>query len=74
MDQFTQQPQPQMQTLNSQLNNLKAMANGNASGLIAYLKQTNPDFAAFARSVEGKTPQQAFAERGLDYSQFAKIL
>lgn len=89
MDQFSSRhqqpqqsatPQPQvpqqqmMQVLGSRLNSIKQAANGDASGFINYMKQTNPDFAAFAQSMQGKTPEQAFSEFGLDYSQFSGIL
>jgi hypothetical protein len=50
------------------------MTNGDASGFIEYLSQTDPDFAAFAQGMRGKTPQQAFAEFGLDYSQFSNLI
>lgn len=50
------------------------MANGDAGGFMRYLTQTNPQFAQFAQRMQGKTPEQAFAEFGLDYSQFRGIL
>ena len=34
------------------------------------LYQGNPQFRQFADSMQGKTPEQAFQEQGLDYSQF----
>ena len=37
------------------------------------LYQSNPQFRAFAEQMRGKDPQQAFQERGLDYSQFQGI-
>ena len=37
------------------------------------LYQSNPQFRAFADSMRGQDPQQAFQERGLDYSQFQNI-
>ena len=37
------------------------------------LYNTNPQFKAFADSMQGKTPEQAFQENGLDYSQFQNI-
>lgn len=60
--------------LGQRLNSIKQAANGDANGLINYMMQTNPDFAAFAQSMQGKTPEQAFREFGLDYSQFVGIL
>ena len=74
MSQFQQQtPTPQQSIINN-FNSVKQAANGNASALIEYMKQTNSDFAAFANSMQGKTPEQAFKEFGLDYSQFKGIL
>lgn len=35
--------------------------------------QSNPQFRQFADSMRGKTPEQAFQENGLDYSQFQNI-
>lgn len=35
--------------------------------------QSNPQFKQFADSMQGKTPEQAFQEQGLDYSQFQNI-
>lgn len=77
MDQFSNQPsQPQvpMHELSDKLNKIKSLAGGDASGFISYMSQTNPQFAEFANRLRGKTPEQAFAEFGLDYSQFRGIL
>ena len=35
--------------------------------------QSNPQFRQFADSMQGKTPEQAFREQGLDYSQYQNI-
>ena len=61
-------------TLASRLDSIKRMSNGDAMGFMSYLSQTNPQFRAFAQSMQGKTPEQAFAEYGLDYSQFSGLL
>ena len=77
MDQFSQHPQqsvPRQQDLTSKFNNIKSMAGGDASGFVMYMAQTNPQFASFAHNLVGKTPEQAFAEYGLDYSQFKGFL
>ena len=37
------------------------------------LYQNNPQFRQFADSMRGKTPEQAFQEYGLDYSQFMNV-
>lgn len=35
--------------------------------------QSNPKFRQFADSMQGKSPEQAFQEQGLDYSQYQNI-
>ena len=35
--------------------------------------QSNPQFRQFADSMQGKTPEQAFQEQGLDYSQYQNM-
>lgn len=35
--------------------------------------QSNPQFRQFADSMKGKTPEQAFRENGLDFSQFSNL-
>lgn len=35
--------------------------------------QTIPKFRELADSVQGKTPEQAFQEKGLDYSQYQNV-
>lgn len=37
------------------------------------LYRSNPTFRQFADSMQGKTPEQAFQEQGLDYEQFRNI-
>lgn len=76
MDQFQRQTcqTPPAQALASRLNGIRQATQGNVSGFIEYMRNTNPDFAAFFQSIQGKTPEQAFAEYGLDYSQFRGIL
>ncbi|MBO5629404.1 MAG: hypothetical protein J5965_10065 [Aeriscardovia sp.] len=37
------------------------------------LYQGNPQFRAFADSVRGMTPEEAFQSKGLDYSQYQNI-
>ena len=73
MDQF-RPAQSSLAMLGNRFSSIRQAANGDASGLIAYMRQTNPEFDAFARSMQGKTPEQAFSEFGLDYSQFSSLL
>ena len=47
---------------------LRAM--GPSSAVFRQMYSTNPQFRAFANSVRGKTPEQAFNENGLDFSAF----
>ena len=70
MQQF-QQPQA---SLAERMSLIKGMAKGDANWLISYLMQINPDFRSFMGTVQGKTPQQAFQEHGLDFSQFSGLL
>ncbi len=37
------------------------------------LYHSNPQFRNFADSMQGKTPEQAFQEQGLDYNQFRDV-
>lgn len=55
------------------VNALKSASQGNPQALYAHLYQTNPQFRTFADSVKDKTPEQAFQENGLDYSQVRKF-
>lgn len=71
MDQFRTQQQSQ---LADRVRAVKGMAQGNPSALMQTLMQTNPRFAQFVAQNQGKTPEQAFREHGLDYSQIAGLL
>ena len=49
---------------------MAAMRDMAMMGPQAYIERnlaSNPDFVAFAQSMSGKTPQEAFAERGLNF-------
>lgn len=58
------QPSPQMQ--GGQGNFLERM-------LFNKMYQGNPQFRAFADSVRGMTPEQAYQQQGLDYNQYRNI-
>ena len=58
--------QPNQQPLGGPANIMQQM-------IFNTLYQSNPQFRAFADSVKGQDPQQAFQERGLDYSQFQNM-
>ena len=36
--------------------------------------QTNPQFRDFANSMKGKSPEQAFQERGFDFNSFKGMI
>lgn len=77
MDQFRQQqptPYQRAQLLGDRLKSVRGMLGGDPSSFVGYLMQSDPQFAGFVRSVQGKTPQQAFAEHGLDFGQFSGLL
>lgn len=63
------QPNPQGNNLINAINNAKQMMQGNPQDLFNNMMQSNPQFRAFAESMKGKTPEQAFSERGLDFNQ-----
>ncbi len=63
------------QNSNRQGNTLLAMINqakgmGPSNVVFAQMYQSNPQFRQFADSMQGKTPEQAFRENGLDFNQF----
>jgi hypothetical protein len=72
MQQFNQQP-PSNQFL-SQLTMLKQMLGNDPSSFMQSLMQTNPAFAKFVADNQNKTPEQAFRENGLDFSQIKQLL
>ena len=43
---------------------------GSPQAAFKTLYQQNPQFRQFADSMQGKTPEQAFRENGLDFGQF----
>lgn len=51
------------------INSLKSAAQGNPQALFNDMMQNNPQFRAFAQSMQGKTPEEAFREHGLDFNQ-----
>lgn len=57
----------------SAVNALKSASNGNPQALYSHLYQVNPQFRAFADSMQGKTPEQAFGENGFDFGQVRDI-
>lgn len=50
------------------MNSLKQ--SGSSDAIFKQMYNTNPRFRAFADSVRDMTPEQAFKQNGLDFSQF----
>lgn len=53
---------------------LRRLARGDTQALVSTLASSNPDFARFMAANGGKTPQQAFADYGLDLGEIIKAL
>ena len=68
---FNNQPQPGDQGIFGLIKQLKS---GNAEQLFNQMYQTNPQFRDFANSMKGKTPEQAFQEKGFDFKSFKTII
>jgi len=67
-----------MGTNNPVPNSMPAPTNSGPMGVMERMifnkmYQSNPQFRQFADSMQGKTPEQAFQEQGLDYSQFQNM-
>lgn len=43
---------------------------GSSNFMFNQMYQSNPAFRQFADSMQGKTPEQAFKEHGLDFDKF----
>ena len=68
---FDNQPQQGNQGIFGLINQLK---NSNPQSLFNQMYQSNPQFRDFANSLKGKTPEQAFQERGLDFNSFKNMM
>ena len=53
---------------------LKAMIGKDPKAMFDMLYANNPAFKKFADSVKGKTPEEAFREHGLDFSDFKGMM
>ena len=53
----------------NKIQNIKSAMGGNPQALFNNMMQSNPQFRQFAQSMQGKTPEQAFKEFGLDYDE-----
>ena len=56
------------------VNTLRSASQGNPQALYQHIYQTNPQFRSFADSMQGKGPEQAFRENGLDFDQVRRFL
>ena len=61
-------PKPKGNSLLDQLHQIRQTGPSNV--IFNQMYQNNPQFKQFADSMRGKTPEQAFKERGLDFNQF----
>lgn len=68
---FDNQPQFNNQSIFGLIKQLKG---GNAQQMFDQMYKQDPQFRDFANSVKGKTPEQAFQERGLDFGQFRNMI
>lgn len=55
----------------SQINQIRQQGPSNV--IFNQMYNTNPQFKQFADSMRGKTPEQAFREKGLDFNQFRQF-
>jgi hypothetical protein len=53
---------------------IKQLKSGNAQQMFNQMYQSNPQFRDFANSMKGKSPEQAFQEKGFDFSQFKNMI
>lgn len=58
----------------SRLKGLKDAIGGNPQAVFDQMYSSNPEFRDFANSMRGKSPEQAFKEKGYDYSQVRKMM
>jgi len=65
---FQNNPKPKGNSLIDQLNQIRQA--GPSNMVFNQMYQNNPQFRQFADSMQGKTPEQAFRENGLDFNQF----
>lgn len=48
------------------MDSIKAILNGDTNAIYQQMLRNNPQFAQFAQSVQGKTPEQVCREYGID--------
>lgn len=68
---FGNQPQPGNQGI---FGLIKQLRNGDSQAIFNQMYESNPQFRDFANSMKGKTPEEAFKEKGFDYNQFKGMM
>ena len=68
---FNNQPQPGNQGIFGLIKQLKSSG---AQDMFNQMYQSNPQFRDFANAMKGKTPEQAFKERGFDFNSFKNMM
>lgn len=56
------------------MEDLRRMAHGDQSALFSALMKSNRSFASFVQANQGKTPEQAFRDYGLDFGKVTGML
>ena len=57
----------------SLIGNIKKLMSGDPQTMFDKMYSSNSQFRQFADSIKGKTPQQAFAEHGLNFDDFKNL-
>ena len=68
---FDNQPAPGSQGI---FGLIKQLQTGSPKSIFNQMYQSNPQFRDFANSMKGKNPEDAFKEKGFDYSQFKGMM
>ena len=68
---FQNNPQPKGNSILDQLSQIRQA--GPSNMVFNQMYRNNLQFRQFADSMRGKTPEQAFRESGLDFSQFKNM-
>lgn len=67
-------PAPQSNNIISAINRFKSAMQGNPQALFNNMMQSNPQFRQFAQSIQGKTPEEAFKQYGLDFNEIKGMM
>ena len=68
---FQNNPKPKGNNILDQLNQIRSAGPSNV--IFNQMYKNNPQFKKFADSMQGKSPEQAFKENGLDFNQFRNM-